>query len=513
MQAIMSARLCCLLLVLVGAGAYANSLSGPFVFDDIAGIEQNASIRSLAGSLVPPDQQATAGRPVVNFSLALNYAIHGLDVTGYHLVNIAIHVLAALVLFDIVRLTLRRRPLDEAFGAAAIPLAFATALLWLVHPIQTGCVDYLSLRNESLMGLFFLLTLDTAIRADGAARPGWALASVLCCGLGMASKEVMVVAPITVTLYDWAFRNEPAVEVLRRRYRLYLGLASTWMILLVLAWGGPRSDSTGFALGVGPVAWALVQCRMVLHYLRLCVWPHPLNIDYGQFTPVGFAEAAPWVVAMGIVLVATAILLLRRPRIGFPLASCFVILAPSSSLLPLVAEVGAERRMYLPLAGLAALAVVGGYALLRHLDRRRALAGWVTALCLIAVPLFALTVRRNAQYADRVTIWQSAVEAMPDNARAHVNLGNALRNERGDLDQAQEHYRLALRLEPGNAFAHTNLGAVLAITGRLDEAIDEFNRALEIDPGLSEARLHLATAEADRAGRSLADRGVSARGQ
>ncbi len=490
----MSTRLCCLLLVIIGAGAYANSLDGPFVFDDIAGIEQNPSIRSLAGSLVPPDQQATAGRPVVNFSLALNYAIHGLDVRGYHLLNIAIHILAALVLFDIVRLTLSRRPLDESFAAVANPLAFAAALLWLVHPIQTECVDYVSLRNESLMGLFFLLTLDTAIRANGASRPGWAMASVLCCGLGMASKEVMVAAPLMVVAYDWAFRSEPSVEVLRRRYRLYLGLASTWMVLALLGWGGVRSDSTGFGLGVGPVAWALVQCRMVLHYFGLVVWPHPLNLDYGQAYPVGFAELAPWVAAMGMILVGTAILVLRRPRIGFALAWCFVILAPTSSILPLVSEVGAERRMYLPLAGLVALAVVGGYALVRRLDRRHTLACWVTALSLIAIPLFVLTVRRNTQYASRVSIWQSAIEATPDNARAHVNFANALRNELGDLGRAEEHYRLALKLRPRHALAHTNLGSVLAITGRLDEAVYEFNQALEINPNLTQARLYLATA-------------------
>jgi len=503
----MSARLCCLLLVIAGAAAYANSLGGPFVFDDVAGIEQNASIRSLAGALVPPDQQATAGRPVVNLSFALNYAIHGLDVRGYHLLNIAIHVLAALILFDVVRLTLSRRPLDKTFAAAANPLAFAAALLWLVHPIQTECVDYLSLRNESLMGLFFLLTLDTAIRSNGAnraSRPGWAMVSVLCCGLGMATKEVMVAAPIMVVSYDWSFRSEAWKVVLRRRYRLYLGLAATWLILVLLGWGGVRSDSTGFAHGVGPVAWALVQCRMVLHYFVLSAWPHPLTFDYGEFRAVGFTELAPWVVAMAIILVGTAILVVRRPRIGFGLAWCFVILAPSSSILPLVTEVGAERRMYLPLAGLTALAVVGGYALIkrviRRLDRRRARAVYVIALTAVAVPMFVLTVRRNAQYASRVSIWQSAVEATPDNPRAHVNLANALRNDLGQLDRAEEHYRLALRLQPSNALARTNLGSVLAITGRLDEAVVEFNRALDIDPGLAAARAYLATAERDRAG-------------
>jgi tetratricopeptide (TPR) repeat protein len=497
----MSTRLCCLLLVIVGAGAYANSLGGPFVFDDILGIEQNPSIHSLAGSLAPPDSQITAGRPVANFTFAVNYAIHGLAVPGYHLLNIAIHVLAALVLFDVVRLTLCRRPLDESFAAAANPLALAAALLWLVHPIQTECVDYLSQRSALLMGLFFLLTLDTAIRADGATRTGWAMASVLCCGLGMASKEVMVAAPVMVIAYDWAFRSEPLAQLLRRRSRLYLGLASTWTILLLLGLGGVRFHSTGFSFGVGPVSWALVQCRMVLHYFELCVWPHPLNFDYGMFRAVGFAELAPWVAAMAILLAGTAILVLRRPRIGFCPAWCFVILAPTSSILPLVSEVGAERRMYLPLAGLVALAVVGGYAIVRRLDHRHALAGWVIAMSLIAVPLFVQTVRRNTVYADRVSIWQSAVEVMPDNPRAHVNLANALRNDRGDLRGAEAHYRTAVRLHPRHALAHTNLGSVLAITGRLDEAADEFNRALEIDPGMGPARLYLARAEQQRADR------------
>ena len=196
--------------------------------------------------------------------------------------------------------------------------------------------------------------------------------------------------------------------------------------------------------------------------------------------------------AMGVVLVGTAILVLRRPRVGFALAWCFIILAPSSSILPLVSEVGAERRMYLPLAGLVALTVVGGYAILQRTDRRHALAGWLAALYLVAVPLFVLTVRRNTQYADRVSIWQSAIEAMPDNARAHVNFANALRNDLGDLGRAEEHYRLALGLRPRNAVAHTNLGCVLAITGRKDEAAEEFNRALEIDPRLSQAREYLA---------------------
>ncbi len=517
----MSARLCCLLLVIVGAGAYANSLNGPFVFDDEAGIERNASIRSLAGALRPPDQgQPTAGRPAVNLSLALNYAVHGSDVRGYHLVNIAIHVLAALVLFDLVRLTLSRRPFDRAFGAAANSLAFATALLWVAHPMQTECVNYLSQRTESMMGLFFLLTLNAAIRAHGATRSGWAMVSVLCCGLGMASKEVMVTAPVMVILYDWAFRTEPFGRVLRRRHRFYLALASTWIVLWLLNWGSPRSDTAGFASGVTPMQWASVQCRIVLDYLRLAVWPHPLNLDYGPFQAVPFGELAPWVVAMGLILLATAVLLLVRPRIGFGLAWCFIILAPTSSIVPIVSEVAAERRMYVPLAGLVALVVVGGYAIIGRLSRRWSatglgrdrwiIAGYITAVCLVAAPLLVLTVRRNTQYASEVALWQSAIEAMPDNSRAHVNLANTVRDDLGDLGRAERHYRTALRLRPTNAIARTNLGAVLASQGRLDEAIDEFRLAIETDRHLSAAHRYLATAQAQRARREVADRPATA---
>ena len=134
------------------------------------------------------------------------------------------------------------------------------------------------------------------------------------------------------------------------------------------------------------------------------------------------------------------------------------------------------------------------------------IAGYITAVCLVAAPLLVLTVRRNNQYASEVALWQSAIEAMPDNSRAHVNLANTLRDDLGDLDRAERHYRTALRLRPRNAIARTNLGAALASQGRLDEAIDAFRLAIETDRHLSAAHRYLATAQAQRARREVADR-------
>ncbi|MCP4614830.1 MAG: hypothetical protein GY844_00205, partial [Bradyrhizobium sp.] len=145
-----------LVLVVVGVATFGNNLDGPFVFDDTLAIERNESIRRLwpiTDVLVAPAGSSSAGRPVGNLTLAINYAIGEYEVGGYHVVNIGVHILCALVLFGVVRRTLLLEALRERFGAASSALALACALLWMVHPIQTECVNYLTQRYESLMGL------------------------------------------------------------------------------------------------------------------------------------------------------------------------------------------------------------------------------------------------------------------------------------------------------------------------------------------------------------------------
>ena len=193
-------------IVLLGILIYGNTLSAPFILDDEESITLNEQIRQLwppSVVLFPAREVPTAGRPVANVSLAVNYAADGLDPRGYHIVNIGIHIACALVLFGIVRRTLLLPSLAPRFGAASANLAGAAALLWLVHPLQTEAVDYVTQRTELLMGLFYLLTLYAALRARDA-RP-WQVTAVACCLLGMASKESMATAPLMLVLFDWTF--------------------------------------------------------------------------------------------------------------------------------------------------------------------------------------------------------------------------------------------------------------------------------------------------------------------
>src|SRR5262245_14945325 len=221
------------LLVLAGLLTYAPSISSPFIFDDAGAIVENTQVRELRPSvaLAPRRESPTAGRPIVNLSFAINYAVGGLSVAGYHMTNIALHLLCGLVLFGVVRHTLGLSAIPASLRHRADDLAFAVALLWVVHPLNSEVVDYLTQRTESMMALFYLLTIYCAIRAAaGPAASGrhlprssqlWSVAAVVCCALGMASKESMVTAPVVVLLYDRIFLYDSMKRAFRERWLLY----------------------------------------------------------------------------------------------------------------------------------------------------------------------------------------------------------------------------------------------------------------------------------------------------
>jgi len=480
------------LVVAAGIWSYGNSLTGPFIFDDLPSIADNSTIHHLWPvwkALSPPHGRGTTveGRPVLNLTLAVNYAVGGVDPRGYHVANLVIHILAGLTLMGITRRTLLLPALRERFGAVDNELALATAVLWLVHPLQTESVTYLSQRAESLMGLFYLLTLYGFIR--GTESPGagrWFAVSITACVLGMATKEVMVSAPLMVLLYDRTFVAGSFREAWRRRRSLYLALAGTWILLgYLVATAGGRGGTAGFGVRILWWQYALTQTCAIIHYLWLSVWPHPLVFDYGTD---GVTDA--WQVAAGTVLVAglvtgTAISLWRWPVIGFVACWFLAILAPSSSILPVATQTMAEHRMYLPLAAVVVLGVLG----IHELVGRRT----VAVAVVVALTLGVLTWRRNEDYRSDADIWADTVAKRPDNPRAQEHLGVAL-GQTGRLPQAVEHLEQALRAEPDYAEAHCNLGAILGQTGRLSQAVEHLEHALRVEPEYAEAHYNLGIA-------------------
>jgi Flp pilus assembly protein TadD len=503
-----SARVYPLLILAAILVAYANSFSGPFIFDDVFWIPANPHIRHLWplwDALQPPPVSGGTGRPLVCLTLALNYALSGLDPWSYHVFNLAIHACAALVLFGIVRRTLQGRRLRERFGAHANDLAAAIAILWAVHPMQTESVTYVIQRMESLMGLFLLLTLYCVIRGhDSPRRLWWYAGAAACCALGMGTKEGMAIAPIIVLLYDRVFLADSWADLSHQRSRLYAGLAATWLILISLI---VINKARGSALmGFPAVSWwryAQNQFGATAHYLRLAFWPDRLCIDYGwQSSTLPRSWIAVGAMLIIWLLAATGWALANVPPLGFLGAWFFLTLAPSSSLVP-IQDMVADRRMYLPLAALVTLAVVAAWngltALSRRSGRTRAARGWAcfALTVLIAGALAWRTVERNEDYHSGIAIWTNTIRQRPQNGRAWNNLGYSY-YKAGQADSAVACLRRAIELLPTDAptrgMAYANLGNVLIAQGRYNEAITQFSEALRLNPGDADAHSDLGVA-------------------
>ncbi|HVZ48788.1 MAG TPA: hypothetical protein VG916_08400 [Gemmatimonadaceae bacterium] len=493
--------------------AFAPALRAPFQFDDLDTIAGNVSIRRLwppSVPLSPPADIATTGRPVVNYTFALNYALNdwlGLNqaadandpaVTfGFHAVNLLLHLLCGALLFGLVRRTLRAPPLAAEWAAVADGLAAAVSALWLLHPLQTEAVDYVTQRTELLVSVFYLATLYAAVRAweSGTARSRrrWFVAAVAACVAGMGSKEVMITAPLAVFLHDRAFAAQswsPAPASAAERRTFYTLLWATAALGAYAIVTGARAETVGFHLGVPWYRYLYSQAWAIAHYLRLSVWPSALVIDYGQ-DPIGGLRPVPGALLLATLLAGTVVAWRRSPPLAFAGAWFFLLLAPSSSVVPIRTEIAAERRFYLALGivlTVAAMAVVHGVRQMSRApagDWRRRAAGvarqwWVVpALCLMCA---GLTYRRSRTYTDPVAMWRGAVAAVPGNARAHHNLARALLYaEPPRADEAEAELRRAIAADSTYLPAWPNLASVLAVQGHQAEARRLLEHAVAAD--------------------------------
>lgn len=494
-----------LLLVLLVCLAYAGSLQGVFFFDDYGFIVNNPRIRQLW----PPSKALAAhARAIAEYTFAVNYALHGLRPAGYHVTNILIHLGAAILLFGIVRRTLLRPAMALKLRLAAPWLAGCVAVLWAVHPLQTESVTYLVQRCESLMGFLALLALYALIRSEGSIRSSrWQLLAVIACLLGMAVKENMAVTPLLLFMYDRTFMGGTFRESWRERRGMYVAMLAS---ILLLAWLilAPRNPVNAVPK-LDPIEYFRVQLAVITHYLQLVFLPYPLCFDYGRFTMSWANAAGPGLILAGLGLTTMACWLARNP-IGYPLAWFFVSLAPTSSVFPVV-DLAFERRMYLPLAGILATVIVGGYALLvkgaRHSKATDKRMGWLALL--LAIVLAGCTFVRNQDYLSEVTMWRSVLAICPENLRARNDLAVAL-SETGQYGEAMDQYakiisQRDLVTEPfrpdtvydsnslrRNVFyAYANRGLLHQGLGRLDSAERDYCAALELWPGAESVILKL----------------------
>jgi hypothetical protein len=305
----------------------------------------------------------------------------------------------------------------------------------------------------------------------------------------MATKEVMVTAPITVALWGYLFGRRDAASP----WRLPVALAATWCILALLVFGERRGPSVELS---PEMSWRylITQSGVILHYLRLAVVPQPLAFLYDWPIAVSLGDVLVAALVVSAIAGATLVLVVRRHPAAFPAACFFLVLAPSSSVLPITTEVAAEHRMYLPLAAVVACAVIAIVAAVQRWRPAsgpagsspgaggRAVAIVAAAIALVVVGgLSFMTRARNEVYASEVSLWADNVAARPADPRPRVAFGSALARA-GRVADAESELQAAVSLAPDNAVARVRLGSVLASQNKADAAITHLEAALALSP-------------------------------
>jgi len=432
--------------------------------------------------------------------------------------------MAALALFGLVQRTLNVPAFSQRIREGSTQIATAIAGFWAMHPLQTESITYVSQRAESLAGLFYILTLYCLLRSDGSSRGGiWQGLSCVACFLGASTKEIVVTVPLMALLYDRAFLSTSFGQAFRKRGGFYAALASSWLWLgfLMLKFGFVDSG-VGFGSGWGTLRYCCTEAMVIVRYVRLALWPSSLVFDYGpELAAASVKQALPFVVVVFASLVG-AILLWRRSRpLGFLATGFFILLAPTSSFVPVQGQAMAESRMYLPLVAIVAPVTIAIYLLMGF----RALAVYAA----LALSLGAATFERNKKYGTELGLWEDTISKCPVNSRgrnnlgvalskdpnrvqdaiaqfeealriapkyaeAHCNLGITLERVEARREEAIAHFREAIRLNPDYALAYNNLGSALADEGATDEAVRVYKTAIRIQPDLADARDNLANA-------------------
>jgi tetratricopeptide (TPR) repeat protein len=493
-----------LVLCLLGGAIYANTLESPFVLDDAHNIDENPLIRitrlSLTGLYAAGFDSPSSNRPVSNASFALNYYFGGNDVAGYHVVNIAIHLIAGILVYFVARVTLRllattRGHSDLGEWNTEI-IAFFTALVFVAHPLQSQSVTYIVQRMTSMAVMFYLLALlcflHGRLRRGGGRFALWAVALAAWL-LALGSKQIAATFPVILFLYELYFFQDLDRGWLRRNLRI-LGALAAVSAVVVFAYleGNPNRILDSYAgRDFSMAERVLTQLRVIFFYASLLVLPLPSRLNLLHHFPTSHSlldPATTLACLLGLVaLVVLAVLLAPRWRIASFCCFWFLVhLAIESSVIGL--EMVFEHRLYLPMFGVALLAVYGLFHALRE-QRTAAIAIAAAVVLLLATG----TVLRNRTWRDRITLWSDVVAKNPASHRAHNSLGRALEQEQR-LNEAIAEFREALRLQPNHTEAHYNLGTTVYALGRIEEAIGHYENALRTNPDYARAHNNLAAA-------------------
>jgi protein O-mannosyl-transferase len=478
---------------------YAPHLDGDFLFDDVPTVKENQAIHKgdwEAAAFQKP-HSPISNRPLTCLTFVFSHGWHGLNPRGYHIFSLVVHLANVGLLFGIVRRTLRGPILERIFNPPmALFTAAGLALPWAVHPLSSEAVTYITQRSTLLMSFFMLLAVYCLLRGSRSTkrRLGWDIGAIGACVCGMMCKEEFIGVPLLLILFERAYLH-PDWSAIKERWGTYLGLVGTMLVVWICAVSGPPNPTVGYQTVPAATAgeWLMTEAHVLVHYLRLAALPYPLVGAYDWPIVRDLSEAVVPGTIVLVLLAATIYLWFTRPWWGWLGAMFFLLLAPTSSVLPIISEIAAERRMYLPVLIYTVPTVIGFTLLLDYLRRR-----YDPSLTTCLAVLFAVVVVPNglamygaAQHAavfrNEATFWADVAKWNPcENKSFQAGLilsayGKVVR-EQGKIPEALELFRRAIECENPTIEARGNYAAALVDAGRIEEAQRRYRELLDLDP-------------------------------
>lgn len=471
-------KLAFLVIVPLGILIYSNTFQAGFHLDDVHSITENFSIRNLSN--LSSIWGFSKTRFFTQLTFAMNYHCGGLNVFGYHVVNILIHIANGLLVFFLARQTfetpaLRTHPLS----GSRTSIALFAALVFLTHPLQTQSVTYIVQRAALLATLCYLGALNFYAKARLIRGFHYYVPALVLAVIAMFTKQIAFTLPLAISLYDVSFFKD-ASEKPGARFLKLIPFLLTLGIIPFLMWVyrsseiGQFGDLTKETTAIGRSAYLLTQFNVVRTYIRLLFFPMGQNLDYDYPVASSFMEPATFLSFLalsGIFLVALTFYRKHRPAC-FGVLWFFLTLSVESSFIP-IRDVIFEHRLYLPMVGFAFFLSVTLCSIVKNV---RAFFAVVAAVILL---FSALTYRRNFVWKNDLTLWQDVLKKSPGKARTYDGLGFAY-GELGDTEKAIANYEKAIKLDPSFAKAYHNLGIALNRAGKLEEAIPYYQKAIEL---------------------------------
>jgi tetratricopeptide (TPR) repeat protein len=447
-----------------GVIAYSNSFDCSFHFDD-DNVFQSSVTRDEAS--IGDWLHLFPARPIGILTFAMNYNIHKLDVWGYHLVNLIVHLINALLVCWLTFITFSTPAMKDApVSGHKSEMAFLTGLVFVTHPLATQSVTYIVQRFASLATLFYLLSLilfvKGRLRENIKTAPFLFCASIVFAVCGMLTKEIAFTLPFAIILYDSCFIKTSLwkPELKDKRFIFSFVILAIFILFFLRNYSlnifKPISPGQGYSYSISMKEYCFTQFQVILTYIRLFILPFNQNLDYDYPVSTGFFQLKTvlcFSVLLGIL--TTGVLMFKKYRlISFGIFWFFLTLSVESSIIPIAQDVIYEHRTYLPGFGFF-LAMTGAFF---YFSRGKYLRIAVTIILMIATVNTALTYERNKIWKNDYTLWGDCVKKSPNKARVHINLGVTY-TKLGQYQWAIEEFNKTIRLNPDLAEAYKNRGA------------------------------------------------------